>query len=64
MKSKQVVKKMQLLRDLQAGRKVAKKADKPKKVDADVNKDGKVDEKDVSLVKKMMGKKKKVVKKD
>jgi hypothetical protein len=41
-----------------------KKAAKKKKVDADVNKDGKVDEKDVSIVKEAAKKiKKKIVKK-
>ena len=42
-----------------------KKASKKKKIDADVNKDGKVDEKDVSAVKSIIDKvKKKIVKKE
>lgn len=48
------------------GKKPAKKAKAKKKVDADVNKDGKIDEKDMELVREAAEadkKKKKIVKK-
>ena len=48
-----------------AKKKAAPKKKKEKKVDADVNKDGKVDEKDVNLVAKAVKTvKKKIVKKE
>ena len=58
-----IKRKRKLLADLRAGKKKAspkKKAAKKKEVeiDADVNKDGKVDEKDIEAVKKKIKKKK------
>ena len=61
---KEIDRKRKLFEDLMAGKKPAKKAKSKKKMDAaDVNKDGKVDEKDVSIVKEAAKKAKKIVKK-
>ena len=63
-KKEEIKRKKELLADLKAGKvikKAVKKAKKKKeiKIDADVNKDGVVDEKDIEEVKKKIVKKKK-----
>lgn len=66
MKRRDNIERMKRLMDeLLKGKKPAKKAKakKEKKIEADVNKDGKVDEKDLDLVSKAIKKAKKIVKK-
>ena len=55
-----------LREELRAGKKPTKKekAKKAKEIEGDVNKDGKVDEEDLSIVHKAFSKAKKVVKKE
>ncbi|NVM33949.1 MAG: hypothetical protein HWN81_00035 [Candidatus Lokiarchaeota archaeon] len=52
------IKRLKELTEKLAKKKKVKKSVKKKKVDADINKDGKVDEKDIEIVKKQAKKKK------
>lgn len=67
MKAERVKRKMEMLKELMAGKKpvVKKKAKSTKKKTkkADMNGDGKVDQKDVDMVKEEAKKEKKIVKK-